>query len=183
MNFPNLFCYSMSATHPWKIPFTRFIDSPNLNLASSNPAPNRFLLVTDILKSNNPLLRASITLFLLRKNALGPLGVWETKVSTCVILNPLFFALKQKSTSSKYIKNFSNSPLTFSNTSLSKTKQDPALTWSIVKTFTKDYSFYATKFYFTDKNKVEDMMKLKTTFYNPNKPNKCSSFKCVYFKK
>ena len=53
----------------------------------------------------------------------------------------------------------------------SKTKQDPALTWSIVKTFTKDYSFYATKFYFTDKNKVEDMMKLKTTFFNPNMAN------------
>ena len=52
----------------------------------------------------------------------------------------------------------------------SKTKQDPPLTWEIVYGFTKNYYFYATKF-LTDKVKVEDMMKLKTTFYNPNKPN------------
>ena len=42
------------------------------------------------------------------------------------MLNPLFFALKQKSTSSKYIKNSSNNPLTFSKTSLLKTKHDPS---------------------------------------------------------
>jgi hypothetical protein len=57
------------------IPFKRLAASRVLNLASSNPAPNRFLFVTDDLKRIDPVLRASITLFLLRNNGFGPFGV------------------------------------------------------------------------------------------------------------
>jgi hypothetical protein len=47
----------------------------------------------------------------------------------------------------------------------SKTKENPPLTFKTVKTFTNQYSFYATKFVF-DKVKIDDILNMKTTFYN-----------------
>ncbi len=47
----------------------------------------------------------------------------------------------------------------------SKTKENPPLTFKTVKTFTNQYSFYATKFLF-DKVKIDDILNMKTTFYN-----------------
>jgi hypothetical protein len=52
----------------------------------------------------------------------------------------------------------------------SKTEVKPSLTWETVKEFNDKYQFYATKF-LTDKVKVDDMIKMKTTFVNPNKSN------------
>jgi hypothetical protein len=54
----------------------------------------------------------------------------------------------------------------------SKTKENPPLTWEMVYYFTKDYYFYSTNFNFsTDKSNVDDMIKMKSTFFNPNKSN------------
>jgi hypothetical protein len=54
----------------------------------------------------------------------------------------------------------------------SKTKENPPLTWMVAEQFTDFSYFYATNFNFTtDKAKIDDMLKLKTTFFNPNKTN------------
>ena len=54
--------------------------------------------------------------------------------------------------------------------SLSKTVQKPPLTWEIAYLFTKNYYFYSTNFS-TDKVKVDDLITMKTTFFNPNNKN------------
>jgi hypothetical protein len=61
----------------------------------------------------------------------------------------------------------------------SKTKENPPLTFKTVKTFTNQYSFYATKFVF-DKVKIDDMIKMKTTFYNESTGKKVENLETKF---
>jgi hypothetical protein len=68
-------------------------------------------------------------------------------------------------------KNYKIQPdVKMSIVSLSKTVQKPPLTWEIAYLFTKNYYFYSTNFS-TDKVKVDDLITMKTTFFNPNNKN------------
>ena len=70
-------------------------------------------------------------------------------------------------------KNYKIQPdVKMSIVSLSKTTQKSPLTWEKTYSFTKDYYFYSTNFNFsTDKVKVDDLIKMKTTFFNPKNKN------------
>jgi hypothetical protein len=70
-------------------------------------------------------------------------------------------------------KNYKIQPdVKMSIVSLSKTTQKSPLTWEKTYSFTKNYYFYSTNFNFsTDKIKVDDLIKMKTTFFNPKNKN------------
>lgn len=61
----------------------------------------------------------------------------------------------------------------------SKTKENPPLMFKTVKTFTNQYSFYATKFVF-DKVKIDDILNMKTTFYNESTGKKVENLETKF---
>ena len=61
----------------------------------------------------------------------------------------------------------------------SKAKETTPLIFKNVRTFTNQYNFYSTKFIF-DKVKIDDMIKMKTSFYNPSNGKKVSDLKTEF---